>query len=164
MLCGCSRGTDAAGQLVLLGCWWFFAGGCGCRVPAGAIDALRLWAGALWVQQGNGCRPAVAIGVLRLWAGGYGCRVPAGAIGVLVALCWWLWVQGASWCYRCAEAVGWCSVGAAGERMQASGGYRGAEAVGWWLWVQGASWCYRGAGGSVLVAMGAACQRWLLTR
>ena len=42
--------------------------------------------------------------------------------------------------------------------MQASGGYRCAEAVGWWLWVQGASWCYRGAGGSVLVAMGAGCQ------
>ena len=52
-------------------------------------------------------------------------------------------MQQASWCYRCAEAVRWCSVGAAWERMQQ------------------ASWCYRGAGGSVLVAVGAACQRWL---
>ena len=43
-------------------------------------------------------------------------------------------MQQASWCYRCAEALCWCSVGAAWERMQAS-------------------WCYRGAGGSVLVAM-----------
>ena len=141
-----------------------------CSLPAVAIDALRLWAGgsllvaidalrlcagALWVQPASRGTDAagqlVLSGCWWLCAGGCGCRVPAGAIGVLVALCWWLWVQGASWCYRCAEAVGWCSVGAAGERMQASGGYRGAEAVGWWLWVQQASGGYRGAGGSVLV-------------
>ena len=76
-------------------------------------------------------------------------------------------MQGASWCYRCAEAVGWCSMvqQASMERIQpASGGYRGAEAVRWCFMVQpasmermqGASWCYRGAGGSVLVAVGAA--------
>ena len=29
-------------------------------------------------QQGNGCRPAVAIDTLRLWAGGCGCSLPAG--------------------------------------------------------------------------------------
>ena len=55
----------------------------------------------------------------------------------------------ASWCYRGAEAVGWCSMGA-GERMQASGGYRGAGgsvlvAMGAGERMQGASWCYRGA-------------------
>ena len=39
--------------------WWLCVQqGNGCRVPAGAIDALRLCAGALWVQHGNGCRPA----------------------------------------------------------------------------------------------------------
>ena len=47
-------------------------------------------------------------------------------------------MQQASWFYRCAEAVCWCSVGAAWERMQgASWCYRGAEVVRWWLWVQG---------------------------
>ena len=60
-------------------------------MPAGAIDALRLWAGALWVQQGNGCSR------------------PAGSIRVLVALCWWLWVQPAS---RGTDAAGqrWLSI------------------------------------------------------
>ena len=53
----------------------------------------------------------------------------------------------ASWCYRCAEALCWCSVGI-GERMQASWCYRGAEAVRWcsvgaaWERMQQASWFY----------------------
>ena len=54
---GCQHGTDA-GQLVLSGCWCSVLvamcaacqQGNGCSRPAGAIDALRLWAGALWVQ------------------------------------------------------------------------------------------------------------------
>ena len=77
--------------------------GNGCSRPAGAIDALRLWAGGYGcrVPAWNGCRPAGAIDALRLWAGGYGCRVPAGAIGVQ-------------------PASGGC--GCSMERMQASGG------------------------------------------
>ena len=50
-------------MLVAVGAWN------GCRVPAGAIDALRLCAGALWMQ-GNGCRvPAGVIDALRPDAG-----------------------------------------------------------------------------------------------
>ena len=48
-------------------------------------------------------------------------------------------MQQASWCYRCAEALCWCSVGAAWERMQASWFYRGAEVVRWCI-----SLCYCG--------------------
>ena len=89
-----NMGKRNAGQLVLSGCWWFCAGGCGCSRPAGngcsrpagAIDALRLCAGGYGCSRpaGNGCsRPAGSIRVLRLCAGGYGCSRPAGAIGVL---------------------------------------------------------------------------------
>ena len=60
---GCSRPAVAIGVLVVL-CWFYR-----CNLPAVAIDVLRLCAGALWVQHGNGCRPAGSIGVLRLCAG-----------------------------------------------------------------------------------------------
>ena len=72
--------------------------GNGCSRPAGAIDALRLCAGALWVQHGNGCSR------------------PAGAIGVLVVLCWWLWVQPASGGYRGAGGSVLVAMGAACQR------------------------------------------------
>ena len=81
------------------------------------------------MQQGNGCRPAGSIGVLRLCAGGYvcrvpagnGCRVPAGAIDALRLCAGALWVQHGNGCSRPAGAI------------------RVLVALCWWLWVQGAS-------------------------